>query len=202
MKEGDGKFIIVVSGLPRSGTSMMMQMLEAGGIPVVTDKIRAADDDNPLGYYEYEPVKQLSKDASWLDAARGKAVKIIYRLLYHLPRHHHYKVICMRRNLQEIIASQKAMLRRLNQEGGSLADDRLAHAYQSELHKLDVWLSGHDNFEAMYVDYDDVVYNPQTTVADIEDFLGCKLDTAAMVKVIDRSLHRQRTAATPTPRQN
>jgi hypothetical protein len=192
--ERDGiKFIIVVSGLPRSGTSMMMQMLEAGGVPVITDKIRAADHDNPLGYYEFEPVKQLAKGASWLDAAGGRAVKIIYRLLYDLPRFHRYKVLFMRRKLQEVIASQQAMLRRLNQQGGSLAEDRLAHAYQGELQKLDVWVSGQPNFEVMYVEYDDVVYDSTNTVADIEQFLDCKLDTEAMTKVINRLLHHQRS---------
>src|SRR5713226_9097156 len=105
METSEAEFIIVVSGLPRSGTSMMMRMLEAGGLPTITDNIRTADDDNPLGYYEFEPVKQLNKDASWLDTLSNKAVKIIYRLLYSLPRHHRYKVIFMRRKLEEVIAS-------------------------------------------------------------------------------------------------
>jgi hypothetical protein len=192
------KFIIVVSGLPRSGTSMMMQMLEVGGVPVITDKIRAADNDNPLGYYEFEPVKYLAKDASWLDVAGGKAVKIIYRLLYDLPRHHRYKVIFMRRRLPEVIASQKEMLRRLNKDGGNLADDRLAYAYQSELQELDVWLSVQNNIEATYVDYGDAVYDSRNTVADLEQFLGRKLDTQAMIGVIDQSLYRQRLRAAGT----
>jgi hypothetical protein len=193
------KSVIVVSGLPRSGTSMMMQMLEAGGVPVITDHLRAADHDNPLGYYEFELVKQLAKDSSWLDTAAGKAVKIIYRLLYDLPRSHSYRVVFMRRKLPEIIASQQAMLRRLNQPGGSLADDQLARAYRSDLQNLDVWLSGQDNFGVIYVDYDDVVYDSRNTVADIEQFLSRKLDTDAMTKVINRSLHRQRVEIIRAP---
>jgi hypothetical protein len=176
---------------------MMMRMLEAGGLPVITDNVRAADKDNPLGYYEFEPVKQLAKDASWLDAAGGKVVKIIYRLLYDLPRLYSYKVIFMRRKLQEVIASQQAMLRRLNQKGASLPDDRLAHGYQSDLQKLDVWLGGQHNFEVMHVDYYGVVYDIKGTIDNIEQFLARKLDTEAMRSVIDQSLHRQRGGTGP-----
>jgi Sulfotransferase domain len=185
-------FITVVSGLPRSGTSMMMRMLEAGGVPAITDNIRAADHDNPLGYYEFEPVKQLSKDASWLATSSNKVVKIIYRLLYDLPRYHSYKVIFMRRELEEILASQQAMLRRQNKVGGALSDYQLANAFGSDLLTLDAWISGQDNFKILHVNYNDVLYDSKPTVTEIAQFLGYKLDTEAMIKVIDRSLHRQR----------
>src|ERR1700724_234865 len=177
-------FVTVVSGLPRSGTSMMMGMLEAGGIPAMTDNLRVADDDNPLGYYEFELVKQLSRNALWLDNACGKAVKVIYRLLYDLPRDRSYKVIFMRRKLEEIIASQKAMLRRQNKEGGTLGDRQLADAFRSELQKLDVWMRGRDNFPLLHVNYDDVLYDSKHAVTGIEQFLGYKLDTLAMIRVI------------------
>jgi hypothetical protein len=167
-------------------------MLDAGGVPAITDNIRAADHDNPFGYYEFEPVKQLSKDASWLDTACNKAVKIIYRLLYDLPRQHSYKVIFMRRKLEEIVASQKAMLRRQNKEGGALGDQQLAYAFRSDLQKLDLWISGQAHFLLLYLNYDDVLYDSKLTVSEIEQFLGYKLDTEAMIKVINRSLHRQR----------
>src|SRR5574337_153211 len=98
--------ITIVSGLPRSGTSMMMQMLHRGGIPAVTDEIRSADEDNPKGYYEFEPVKKTKEDASWLARAGGKVVKMVYRLLYDLPGDYAYHVVFMRRNLREVIASQ------------------------------------------------------------------------------------------------
>ncbi len=171
---------------------MMMRMLEAGGISAVTDNLRAADDDNPLGYYEFEPVKQLRRDASWLDGAGGKAVKVIYRLLYDLPRDRSYKVLFMTRRLEEIIASQEAMLRRHDKAGGALSGQQLAHAFKSDLQKLDVWMSGQDNFALLYVSYDDVLYDSNHTVAEVEEFLGQRLDTEAMIKAIDRSLHRQR----------
>src|SRR2546428_1479705 len=104
------QFITIVSGLPRSGTSMMMRMLDAGGLPVLVDNIRKADDDNPYGYYEFEPVKRLSSDSSWLREARGKAFKMVYALLYELPKDYDYRVIVMQRKMDEIIASQRAML--------------------------------------------------------------------------------------------
>jgi hypothetical protein len=185
-------FVTVVSGLPRSGTSMMMRMLEAGGMPLVTDNIRVADEDNPLGYYEFEPVKQLSRGTSWLDNAGGKAVKVIYRLLYGLPDDFSYKVIFMRRKLEEVIASQKAMLRRQNKEGGALGDRELAQAFQSDLQELDVRMSSQDNFALLYINYDDVLYDSEHTVAEIVRFLGYDLDREAMISVIDHSLHRQR----------
>jgi hypothetical protein len=178
---------------------MMMQMLKAGGMPVITDNIRVADPDNPLGYYEFEPVKQLSRDASWLDSAGNKAVKIIYRLLYDLPRHHVYKVIFMRRKLEEVIASQREMLRRQNKEGGALSDRQLADAFRSDMQKIDLWLSGRENFVTLHVNYDDVLHEPRRTITEIDRFLGYKLDTEAMIKVIDQALHRQRVGAVGAP---
>ena len=107
------EFLTVVSGLPRSGTSMMMRMLEQGGLPVLIDGVRTADDDNPNGYYEFEAVKQTREDASWLEGSEGKAVKMVYRLLYDLPPDRAYRVLFMTRNLDEVLASQRVMLTRL-----------------------------------------------------------------------------------------
>src|SRR5262245_20267166 len=105
--------IIVVSGLPRSGTSLMMQMLDRGGIPAVTDRLRAADEDNPRGYYEFEAVKRTKQDASWLPAARGRAVKLVSSLLYDLPNSEAYRVLFMQRDMDEVLESQEKMLARL-----------------------------------------------------------------------------------------
>src|SRR5713101_3371282 len=105
--------IIIVSGLPRSGTSLMMQMLENGGVEIVTDNIRAADTDNPRGYYEFEKVKKIKQDASWLPATRGKAFKMVSQLLYDLPTSEQYRIIFMERDLEEVLLSQEKMLQRL-----------------------------------------------------------------------------------------
>ena len=110
------KEIIVVSGLPRSGTSMMMQMLEAGGLPIVTDHIRKADEDNPRGYYELEKVKKIKEDPSWLADCHGKAFKMVSALLYFLPKSRKFKVIFMKRNIEEMLASQRLMLMRLGKD--------------------------------------------------------------------------------------
>src|SRR5687767_1046860 len=122
--------ITVVSGLPRSGTSMMMRMLEAGGIPVLIDNVRQPDEDNPAGYYEFEQVKQVRDNTQWLPSARGKTVKMVYRLLYDLPSQFDYRVIFMRRNLDEVLASQQKMLERKGKAGGAATDEEMARLYR------------------------------------------------------------------------
>lgn len=171
---------------------MMMRMLDAGGMPAVTDDIRKSDINNPYGYYEFEPVKQLSKNTDWLADAYGQAVKVIYLLLYHLPPDHHYKVIFMTRHLDEVIASQDAMLEGLNQKHGSGANERFAETLRTQLEKLDQWIKAQPNFQVLYVKYDEVLGDPKRNANEIERFLGCGLDTEAMTEIVDRSLYRQR----------
>lgn len=190
----DKDFITVVSGLPRSGTSMMMRMLERGGIPVLTDGFRKADEDNPLGYYEFEPVKRLDKDVSWLPAAYNKAVKIIYVFLYSLPRDHRYKVLFIKRSLDEVVASQKVMLRR-RQEGDRMSDQQLLDSYNDQLQRVDLWLRHQDNFTTHYLDYNEVVAEPARAALEISRFLGVQLDIDAMIQSVDPSLHRNRSNA-------
>ena len=120
------RFVTVVSGLPRSGTSLMMQMLAAGGVELLIDQIRRADADNPRGYFELEAVKRTRQDASWLDDAAGKAVKVIHLLLRDLPDDREYRVVMMSRDLDEVLASQQAMLARSGKKGANLPPERLA----------------------------------------------------------------------------
>lgn len=190
----DNGFITVVSGLPRSGTSMMMRMLEKGGIPILCDGIRQADEDNPLGYFEYEPVKRLDKDASWLPQAYNKAVKIIYIFLYNLPRDHRYKVLFMRRDLEEVVASQKAMLRR-RQENDRMADRQLIDSFSDEVQRLDRWIRRQDNFMVHHLDHTEVLADPSRAAFEVTRFLGLPLDTRAMIESVVPSLHRNRAAA-------
>jgi hypothetical protein len=192
MAAADREFITVVSGLPRSGTSMMMRMLERGGIPILTDGLRKADDDNPLGYYEFEPVKRLDKDASWLHDAYNKAVKIIYIFLYRLPREHRYKVLFMKRSLDEVVASQKVMLRR-RQEGDRMTDQQLIDSFNDHLQRLDFWIRRQENFTIHYLDYHEVVTEPLRAAIEISRFLGLQLDIEAMSQSVDPSLHRNRS---------
>jgi hypothetical protein len=191
-KATDSKPVIVVSGLPRSGTSMMMKMLEAGGIPVMTDNIRTADDDNPKGYYEFERVKQLDTDTAWLSDAQGKVVKVISMLLEKLPGGYEYKVIFMRRNIEEILASQRQMLVRRGEETDKVPDEEMARMYAAHLEKIGSWLAGRDNMDLLYVEYSDVIGNVQSWSNRINTFLGGDLDIEKMNGVVDGSLYRQR----------
>jgi hypothetical protein len=188
------EFITVVSGLPRSGTSLMMQMLQAGGLPALTDGLRAADENNQRGYLEYEPVKRLRVDRSWLPQARGKAVKIIHLLLRDLllDGSVQYRIVFMQRPTDEVIASQQSMLQR---EGKSGADPEvLKKAFESQLTQLRTWLAGEANVAVLPVPYHRVIGQPELVAEELAAFLGLPLDTAAMVQAVDPALHRQRGA--------
>jgi broad-specificity NMP kinase len=183
--------IIVVSGLPRSGTSMMMRILEKGGVKVLTDNIRKADKDNLKGYYELEKVKQLDRNTSWLDSAEEKAVKIISALLKHLPTDRQYKVIFMERDIDEILASQKKMMERRGEEQGKVPDEVMARLFQKHLKETKEWLRA-NSIETLYVNYNDVLEEPLPNLSKVNDFLSKDLDVENMVGVVDLDLYRQR----------
>jgi len=195
-----GEPVIVVSGLPRSGTSMLMKMLEAGGLQVVTDGQRAADEDNPKGYYEVERVKALAqeKDKSYLADARGKVVKVISFLLKSLPENLNYRVIFVKRSLDEVIASQRKMLVRRGE-----ADDT-PEVRTRELLETDVWRAGYmlrqaPQFESIEVQYAELVARPEEHARRIAAFVGGGLDVKAMVSVVDPALYRNRAPAPGAP---
>ena len=183
--------VVIVSGLPRSGTSMMMQMLAAGGLTPMTDGVRIADDDNPKGYYEFEAVKKTKEDASWLAGAGGKVVKMVYMLLYDLPPDRQYRVVFMRRHLREVIRSQDVMLQRSGKAQGPLEADQLERVFAAQIDRCQQWLAEQPNFEVMYVDYNSVLSDPPPIVEQLATFAG-GLDTAAMLRVVDPALYRQR----------
>ncbi len=192
------EFITVVSGLPRSGTSMMMQMLEAGGIPALKDDIREADTDNPKGYYEFERVKQIAQDQAWLPEAKGKVVKMVSALLTQLPNDHRYKIVFMQRQMEEILASQKVMLNRRNQPTDKVSDEQMGTLFRSHLKQIQKWVESQPNVEVLYVNYNEMVAEPRPQVERIAQFLGSGLDRDKMVAVIDRTLYRERRASAPT----
>ena len=185
-------FVTIVSGLPRSGTSMLMQMLAAGGFEALTDQIRSADDDNPKGYYELEAVKKTKDDASWLAGAEGKAVKMIYRLLYDLPADRSYRVVFMRRKMDEVLASQSVMLERRGEKGAGLPPEKMAELFESELAKFDAWIAQQECFEILDIDYAQAVSDPAAQAKRIDEFLGGGLDVDAMAATVDPSLYRNR----------
>ncbi len=184
--------VIVVSGLPRSGTSMMMKMLAEGGLPVLTDAIRAADEDNPNGYFELEVVKQLTEGKrDWLANADGKLVKVISALLEHLPPENHYKVLFMERQIAEILASQRKMLARRN-ETSSVSDEEMEAQFREHLKVIKYWLARQPNMEVMYVDYNRMMADPDQYLQKIAAFVGLPLDLEKMRSVPNEGLYRNR----------
>jgi hypothetical protein len=189
------EFITVVSGLPRSGTSMMMSALKAGGMPLVVDELRQADANNPKGYYEFERVKKLPKgDTVWLATAPGKAVKIISALLEYLPAGYKYRVVFMQRNLDEVMASQQRMLIRNGKDLGYTDDGNdLYQSYHDHLAAVSRWLDEHRKIETLFVSYNDVLSDPLGQFQKVADFLDHKVDPVAMSKVVDPKLYREKS---------
>lgn len=189
-----GKPIILVSGLPRSGTSMLMLMLKEAGLTIVCDHLRTADEDNPKGYHELERVKELDKteEKSWLKNHRGEVIKIISFLLQDLPDNVNYKVIFMRRDLDEVLRSQNKMLERNGNAGTDASDEKMHKNYDMHLRKVFYRLNRAPNFQVLYVDYPSVVANPRHEAGRISEFLGGGLDAEKMANAVDSSLYRNR----------
>ena len=189
----DSKSVVIVSGLPRSGTSMMMKMLEAGGQAILTDNLREADANNPKGYYEFERVKNMKDgDLAWMSEAVGKVVKIVTGLIMFLPSGYNYKIIFMRRDLNEILSSQKKMLGRLGKEDDNIPDDKMAKVYEEHLKEVRGWLIRQPNIETLYVNYNSMVKDPTEALNKINDFLGGGMDVSVMAGVVDKELYRER----------
>ena len=195
MASDSNEYITLVSGLPRSGTSMMMRMLEAGGLPILTDALREADENNPNGYYEFERVKALREgDLEWLDQARGKVIKVISFLLQDLPPAYSYRVIFMKREMQEILNSQRKMLEQRGQPADPARDRELATVFQKHLKQVETWLAHQPNIQTIYVSYNDLLKTPQADISRLHGFLGVELDEMRMVGTIDKQLYRQRAS--------
>jgi hypothetical protein len=184
--------ITIVSGLPRSGTSLMMQMLAAGGVPILSDGERRADVDNPRGYLEWERIKQLPKDPGCIAEGEGKAVKVISKLLLSLPAGHEYRVIFMQRPLPEVMASQDEMLRRRGNFDPDEDNSAVARAFQDHLSDVYAWLNGKPYVKVSRVQYHAVLREPKETVEGVAKFLGLPLDVEAMTRQVDGTLYRQR----------
>jgi hypothetical protein len=191
-----GQPIVVVSGLPRSGTSMAMRMLEAGGLPLLIDSVRPADASNPHGYYELEAVKGLDKpgDHAWLSAARGKGVKIISFLLTHLPESFDYRVVFMQRDLEEIVASQDKMLAARGEAQGA-SGQHLVALYTEHLARLDRFLAQRSCFAVLQMEYGKVLSDPEGEADRLNAFVGGTLDVARMATVAEPRLYRNRRSS-------
>jgi hypothetical protein len=191
-KKSVDKPIVIVSGLPRSGTSMMMKMLAEGGLPIVTDAIRNADDDNPNGYFELETVKLLPEgNFMWLQNAGGNVVKVISSLLEYLPSEYSYKVIFMERELKEILASQKKMLLNRN-ESSKLEDAEMEMQFRNHLVAMKAWLVRQANIEVLYVNFNSLISEPKPWCDRISEFVGVPVDINRMLSVPSEKLYRNR----------
>ena len=191
-----GPPIIVVSGLPRSGTSMAMKMLAAGGVPLVTDGQRTADEDNPKGYFEDERIKDLAgmDDKTWIKAARGRAIKVISHLLKDLPPDNNYQVLFIRREMDEILASQGKMLERRG-ESSATDDERMSDLFEADLWRARYLLKRAPHFEWLELHYGDFHSDPAGQAEKIRRFLGRELETDRMAEVVDSALWRNRAEA-------
>jgi len=194
---GQGEPIVIVSGLPRSGTSMMMGMLEAGGVPIMTDAEREADIDNPKGYFEYERIKDLEKetDKSYVREGRGKALKVISFLIKDLPDDNDYRIIFMRRDLDEVLASQNKMIDRLGAQDAAAEQEAMKEAYRNDIVRTRLLCKNRPNFELIEVHYKKSIDDPAATAASVNAFLDGRLDEAAMRASVDGSLYRNRATS-------
>jgi len=186
--------ITIVSGLPRSGTSLMMQMLVAGGMTPLADGERAADADNPRGYLEWERIKTLPNDPACIAAAEGKVVKVISKLLLALPPGHNYRVVFMERPMPEVLASQAKMLERRGVTNSPAADQAMAAAFERHLQEVFAWLDKTPRVKSLRLRYQAVLREPAAAADQLEQFLGAHLDAAAMTQAVDASLYRNRGA--------
>jgi LPS sulfotransferase NodH len=189
----DKLVITVVSGLPRSGTSLMMKMLEAGGLPVMQDGIREADRDNPKGYYEFERVKQMDKgDTAWMVEAQGKVVKIISALLKHMPPEYEYRVIFMRRHMKEVLASQRKMLVHRGEDAEKMDDEKMGELFEKHMAQVFAWLGQQPNVRYIQIHYNDLLADPVAYARQVDEFLDGRLDEQKMIEMVDPKLYRNR----------
>jgi hypothetical protein len=192
-KKDQNERIVVVSGLPRSGTSMMMRMLARAGIEPLTDEQRAADADNPRGYFEFERVKQLRNgDSAWLPQARGRAVKVIAFLVEYLPPEYEYDVIFMRRAMPEILASQREMLVRRGEDPDAVSDAEMARLFEQHMAAVVALAKGRKNIRLIELDYNGLMKDPRPQVEALAKFLRGRVEAERMLEAIDPALYRQR----------
>jgi len=187
--------VTVVSGIPRSGTSLVMQMLRAGGLPLLCDARRPPDVHNPRGYFEYEPVRRSREDASWLAQAAGRGVKVVHALVAELPEGPAYRLVLLHRDLREVVASQAAMLAGRAPPGPS--SERLVEIFAAQLAELERRLAARRDFRVLHLEHRQLLAEPRRAAALLADFVGAGLDPEAMAAAVDPSLYRTRLCSEP-----
>ena len=184
--------IVIVSGIPRSGTSLMMNLLGHAGIPLLTDDVRAPDDSNPRGYFELASVRKTNEDSTWVEQAPGHAVKVIHRLLPALPREYHYRVILMQRPVEEVVQSQDRMLSRLGADPSDLPTERVQEIFQEQYTRTRALLESEPHFEWIEIVYPELIRAPKAQIERIIRFLGLEVEAEALMPAIDANLYRER----------
>jgi hypothetical protein len=192
MRARPDQSVTIVTGVPRSGTSLVMQMLAAGGLPIASDGVRRADPDNPRGYFELEAARSLARDASWLPGIAGRAVKLVHTLLPSLPPDLRYRVLLVRRRLDEVLASQRVMLARRGSAPELAEDARLLPVLEEQLAGLERWLTAREDLVWLGIEYAELLADPDRVAARINGFLGGGLDEGAMAECVDPALHHER----------
>jgi hypothetical protein len=188
------KTVTIVTGLPRSGTSMMMQMLDAGGMDVLSDGKRTADEDNPKGYYEFTPAMQLQRNRSWVaEEGVGHVVKIVAQLLWYLPRDEaiNYRVVFMDRDIAEVLASQEKMLDRAGRPDAHGRARNIRDIFTKQITQVFRFLNAR-KIPTISVDYHECVGNPTQVATEVNEFFDSQLDAEAMATVVDPTLYRNR----------
>ena len=188
----DKNDIIVVTGLPRSGTSLMMQILQSLQIKLFTDNHRSADESNPKGYFEHQWVKTIEKDNSWLTDVKGKAIKIVSPLIKYLPVDLNYKIIFMNRDLDEIIQSQERMLTENNKKDDATNSEELKQIFLKDLKQSKDWIHTQLHSEVLEILHSKLLKNPETELEKIKSFLKIDINTTLILKVIDKNLYRSK----------
>jgi hypothetical protein len=189
------EFATVVSGVPRSGTSLMMQMLAAGGIELLADSERAPNADNPRGYFEFAPVRRLRDESSWFPEALGRAVKVFYALLKSLPDDVAARIVFMQRDLEEVVASQRAMLARSGNPSDVLPPERMIEIFRAQVDATLTWVSQQPRLQLLEVAYAQAIREPESVASAVDEFLGGGLDVVAMAAIPDPALYHQRATA-------
>ena len=185
-------FVTVVSGLPRSGTSLMMQMLAAGGLPLLVDGQRPPDADNPRGYFEYAPVKRSAQDVGWWPDAVGRAVKVVHGLLRYLPEAGEARIVLLERDLGEVLRSQRRMLERTGVAVEADDDATLERVFEAQLDEARAWTAARPRTALLRVAHASLIRSPRDVAPRIQAFLGGGLDAEAMIACVDPGLYRCR----------
>jgi hypothetical protein len=191
--------ITIASGVPRSGTSLLMQMLAAGGLTLLADGQRMADANNPRGYFEWEKTKSLPREPGVIGEAEGKVVKVISILLPSLPANFSYKIIFIERALTEVVASQTAMIQKLGTQGALISTEAMIQALEAHVKQVKASLRLRPEMDVCWMDHQQVIRAPYAAAANLRDFLGAHLDLRAMASQVELSLYRQRQARLPSP---